>query len=213
MDIFGLSITRLNHDCFKIQGSKLIYFDPFQIQKGEAADYLFITHEHQDHLSPQDIEKVSDTHTIIITIPSCLKRVLSLKVADIKVMEPTNRLELPGTTVETIAAYNINKYRSEGLVFHPKDDGRVGFIITLDGVRIYHAGDTDAIEEMKTLRDIDIALLPVSGTYVMTAEEAAMAAGWIKAKITIPMHYGAIVGTDDDARRFAEKAAVKTLIL
>src|SRR3989338_4038147 len=169
MDIEGINIERLNHDCFKIKAqNKIIYFDPYQIELQEQADLILITHEHADHLSLKDIEKL-------------LKQ---------------------GITIETIPAYNINKFRAPNMPFHPKQDGRVGFIITVNGKRIYHAGDTDCIPEMQQLKNIDIALLPVSGTYVMTPEEAVQAVKIIKPKIAIPMHYAAVVGNDTDAEKF-----------
>ncbi len=96
--------------------------------------------------------------------------------------------------IEAVPAYNLNKFREPGKVFHPKADGKVGYMVTLDGSRFYHAGDSDATPEMKAL-DVDVALLPVSGTYVMTAEEAAEAAKAMKAKVVVPMHFGSIVGT------------------
>jgi L-ascorbate metabolism protein UlaG (beta-lactamase superfamily) len=117
-----------------------------------------------------------------------------------------------GVSVEAVPAYNTNKFRTPGKVYHPKEEGRIGYIITMNGVRIYHAGDTDHIPEMKNIK-VDIALLPVSGTYVMTADEAAKAVAEIKPKIAIPMHYGAIVGDVNDAQKFQKLATCKVTIL
>jgi len=108
--------------------------------------------------------------------------------------------------IEAVPAYNLNKFREPGTVFHPRAEKRLGFIAALDGTRVYFAGDTDFIPEMKSIK-CDIALLPVSGTYVMTAEEAAEAAKAINPKIAVPMHYGAIVGSEADAKKF--KSLVK----
>ncbi len=117
-------------------------------------------------------------------------------------MAPGERLEVKGVTIEMIPAYNTNKFREPGKFFHPKEDGRVGYVITLDGVRFYHSGDSDSTPEMKALK-VDVAFLPVSGTYVMTAAEAAEAARAMKVKVVVPMHYGAgVAGTLEDARRF-----------
>ncbi|RLF54379.1 MAG: MBL fold metallo-hydrolase, partial [Thermoplasmata archaeon] len=102
--------------------------------------------------------------------------------------------------IEAVPAYNTDKD------FHPGKNGWLGFVVEIDGVRIYHAGDTDFIPEMKGI-DVDIALLPVSGTYVMTAEQAVEAAKTIKPKVAIPMHYGAIVGGEKDASSFQKALA------
>src|SRR3989338_1467876 len=211
MDIEGMSIERLNHDCFKIKAqNKVIYLDPYQIDPQEPADLILVTHEHQDHCSLKDIEKLLKSGTTVVTIPECqstLSRIAE-KISSVVLIEPFQKKEVQGISIETIPSYNTNKFRSGNLVFHPKQDGRVGFIVTLNGKRIYHAGDTDVIPEMQQLKNIDIALLPVSGTYVMTPEEAAQAVAIIKPKIAIPMHYGAgVVGTDADAEKFKALAA------
>ena len=110
-------------------------------------------------------------------------------------------------------AYNTDKWRSPGVPFHPKENAMIGFVLSIDGKRIYHAGDTDLIAEMNNLKNIDIALLPVSGTYVMTALEAVEACKLIHPKLAIPMHYGAIVGTESDARTFKERAPCRVEII
>ncbi|MEM2004008.1 MAG: MBL fold metallo-hydrolase, partial [Nitrososphaerota archaeon] len=121
--------------------------------------------------------------------------------------------ELMGVRYLVVPAYNVNKFRAPGVVFHPKEYGGVGYIIEVDNIRIYHPGDTDLIEEMKTLGRIDVALLPVSGTYVMTAEEAAKAVDIIKPDLAIPMHFGEIVGSEKDAQTFKSKASCRVEIL
>ncbi len=206
MDIEGITLERLNHDCFKIKAdNKVIYTDPFQIEPKEAADIILITHEHQDHCSLKDIEKLLKQGTTVVTIPECqstLSRIAE-KISSVVLIEPFQKKEVQGIMIETIPAYNTNKFRTGNFVFHPKEDGRVGFIIAINGKRIYHAGDTDCIPEMRQLKNIDIALLPVSGTYVMTPEEASQAVSIIKPRIAIPMHYGAgIVGSNADAEKF-----------
>jgi L-ascorbate metabolism protein UlaG (beta-lactamase superfamily) len=128
------------------------------------------------------------------------------------IIKPGETKEVRGVTVQAVPAYNINKFRSPGQVFHPKEEGRVGYVIKVKGVTIYHAGDTDAIPEVKGL-NVDIALLPVSGTYVMTAEEAIELANTMKPKVAIPMHYGAIVGSEADAKRFKEGVKGRVEIL
>jgi len=195
----------LGHDTFKITGEKVIYTDPFKLKKKDSADIILVTHEHYDHCSPDDIKKIQGPHTVIVTTSDCAKKLSGT----IKIIKPNETLTVEGIKIEAVPAYNTNKQ------FHTKDRGWVGFIITTKGHRIYLAGDTDYIPEMKTFKDIDIALLPVSGTYVMTAEEATLAALDIKPKVAIPMHYGSIVGDKDDAKRFAAalRGKVEVVIL
>lgn len=198
------NITWLGHDTFKIIGEKIIYTDPFKIKKKDNADIILITHEHHDHCSPEDVNKIKGQNTIIVTVSDCAKKLSGA----IKIVKPGDSLTVSGIQIEAVPSYNTNKQ------FHTKDKGWVGFIFTTKGQRIYIAGDTDYIPEMKNFK-VDIALLPVSGTYVMTAEEAAKAALDIKPKIAIPMHFGAIVGSKDDAKRFADilKGKIEVVIL
>ncbi|MDD3580365.1 MAG: MBL fold metallo-hydrolase [Desulfobacca sp.] len=184
-------LSWLGHDCFKYSGPPVIYFDPYELRQSDPADLILISHEHFDHCSPTDVTKVQRPDTVIVTNPAAAAQ-LSGKVI---VLRPGEQTTACGLTIETVPAYNINKQ------FHPKAAGHLGFIVTLDGIRLYHAGDTDFIPEMKGLK-VDIALLPVSGTYVMTAAEAAEAARAINPKIAIPMHYGSIVGSGADAKTF-----------
>jgi L-ascorbate metabolism protein UlaG (beta-lactamase superfamily) len=188
------NITWLGHDGFLIKGDgKAIVIDPFQVKQCEPADVLLVTHEHYDHCSPEDIQKVQEASTVIVTEADSAKKLSG----DVRVVQPGDKLTVSGIQIEAVPAYNTNKN------FHPKQNGWLGFVLTVDGVRIYHAGDTDLIPEMDSIK-ADIALLPVSGTYVMTAEEAVEAAKIIKPKLVIPMHYDSIVGSADDARRFSD---------
>ena len=193
----------LGHDAFLLNaGGKIIYFDPFQLA-GElpAADIILVSHEHYDHCSPEDIEKIQTENTVIVTEPQAAKKV----TGKIKILKPGENCEVAGVRIEAVPSYNTNKK------FHPEGNSWLGFVLTIEGTRIYHAGDTDLIPEMKDI-NADIALLPVSGTYVMTAEEAVEAALAIRPKVAIPMHYDAIVGSKDDARRFADGLAGKVRV-
>lgn len=196
----GVNVHWLGHDSFLIQGSKVLVIDPFKAAGDYKADILLISHEHFDHLSEDDIRKFSGPSTIIVAPKECEAPLRQFNQQK-KFIEPGQRIELEGVKIEGVPAYNLNKFREPGKVFHPREDKKVGYIVTLDGVSFYHAGDTDAIPEMKSI-EADVALLPVSGTYVMTAEEAAEAAKSMKAKVVVPMHFGKIVGTREDAERF-----------
>lgn len=196
----GLRVHWLGHDSFVLQGSQTVIIDPFKVKGEYTADLLLITHEHQDHLSESDIRRFSDESTILVAPPIC-ERALQAFPQVKKFLKPGSKIDLNGVSIEAVPAYNLNKFREPGKVFHPKADGRVGYIATLDGVRFYHAGDSDATPEMKSLT-VDVAFLPVSGTYVMTPEEAAEAARAMKVDVTVPMHFGSIVGSNADAEKF-----------
>ncbi len=199
------NIHWLGHDTFKITGEKTIYTDPYKIKKKDIADIILITHDHFDHCVPEDVQKLQGEKTVIVTTADCAKKLSG----NIVVVKPGDKITVEGIEIEAVPAYNTNKD------FHPKQTGWVGYIFKVGGQRIYLAGDTDYIPEMKTFKDVDIALLPVSGTYVMTAEEAVQAALDIKPKIAIPMHYDAIVGTKKDAEKFANalKGKIEVIIL
>jgi len=196
----GIKVHWLGHDSFVLQGSRTLVLDPFKARGDYKADILLISHEHFDHLSPDDIRRFADASTTIVA-PKMCEGPLRPFPQEKRIVSPGSKLDLKGVSIEAIPAYNLNKFREPGKVFHPKADGKVGYVVTLDGVRFYHAGDSDATPEMMSL-DVDVAFLPVSGTYVMTAEEAAEAAKAMKVKVAVPMHYDSIVGTRADAERF-----------
>ncbi|MBI4165255.1 MAG: MBL fold metallo-hydrolase [Acidobacteria bacterium] len=206
MKLLNLEITRIAHDTFRIAGSKVLYTDPYKVSKQDKADIVVISHEHFDHLVKEDLQKVVTSETTIVASPLCEEGLAGLKVKKVHFLRPGGKFNEGSIAIEGIAAYNTNKGPAPGKVFHPKGEGGLGFVISMDGTRVYFAGDTDLIPEMKSIR-CDIALLPVSGTYVMTAEEAAEAAKVLNPKIAVPMHYGAIVGSDADAKKF--KSLVK----
>ena len=199
------NIFWLGHDSFRLKGEKVVYIDPWKLADGvEKADVILATHEHGDHCSPDDIKKISRADTVVVAPAS-----VASKLGDkFTVVKPGDKITVAGISIEAVPAYNPNKK------FHPQSAGHVGYIVTLNGKRIYHAGDTDEIPEMRGMK-VDIALLPVSGTYVMTAAEAAQAASTIKPGLAIPMHYGdaSVVGTQADAEEFKRLAKVPVEIL
>jgi len=203
------NIHWLGHASFRIENDKTIYTDPYELKgKPPKADLVLITHDHFDHFSPNDVAKVTKDDTVFVTIAAVAKRLKG----DVRVVKPGESLTVLGIPIETVPAYNVTKFRSPGVPFHPKESGHVGFIITVGGQRIYHAGDTDVIPEMDDI-EADIALLPVGGTYTMTADEAAQAANKIKPKVAIPMHHSAIVGSVKDAQRFRDLCEMEVVIL
>jgi len=206
MKLMNLEFTHIAHDTFRIQGSKVIYTDPFKVTRRDEADIVLISHEHFDHLSLEDLHKVTTTKTTVVASLGCQDGLKHLKAKETKFLEPGEKISVDKVEIEAVPVYNVNKFREPGKPFHPKEAKMLGFEFVMDGTRVYFAGDTDFIPEMKSIR-CDIAILPVSGTYVMTVEEAVEAVKAIKPKIAVPMHYGAIVGSDADAQRF--KSLVK----
>jgi len=204
------TIHWLGHDGFRIDvGTSVVYIDPYKITGGPKADIVLLTHSHPDHASVDDVAKLCKDDTVIVTVTAAAEKFGGKTV---QVVQPGQRIVVKGIPIETVPAYNTNKFRSPGVPFHPKDAGFVGFILTAGAVRIYHAGDTDAIDEMKDFA-CDIALLPVSGIYVMTAEEAAEAAVRIQPVLAVPMHVGKGIGSLDDAERFQRLSPVPVRIL
>lgn len=186
-------ISWLGHSSVKIRGGRTIYIDPWKLKDPEPADLILISHIHHDHFSPDDIVKIRKKETVIIATKDVARNLSG----DVKAVKPGDRIELPWITVEAVPAYNPGK------PFHPRESGWIGFILTLEGRRIYYCGDTDVIPEMKSMR-ADIMIVPVGGTYTMTAEEAARAVALIKPETAIPIHYDDIVGSIKDAEKFAE---------
>lgn len=194
-----IDIKWLGHSGFKLKNSqgKIVYIDPYNIsEESESADFIFITHSHYDHCSIEDIQKIANDGTIVICpadVSSKMRHINSR--VEIKIAEPTTKMQFEeeGIKFWCIPAYNLNKSS------HTREEDWVGYVLDLNGVRIYHAGDTDIIPEMKSLStsNIDIAILPIGGTYTMNAGEAAKAAGLIKPKLAIPMHFGSIAQTGD----------------
>jgi len=199
-------VTKGAQSTFLIQGGKVIWIDPFQLATADLpkADVLFITHAHGDHLSAGDQAKILKPGTIVVGPPDCVAPV-AVPDAQKIVVAPGDSITVEGIPVEVVPAYNIDK------AYHPRSNNWVGYILTVDGRRIYHAGDTDRIPEMKNFR-VDVAMLPVGGTYTMGAEEAAAAVNEdIKPQAAVPIHY-TVVGSEADAERFSQLANVPVTI-
>jgi L-ascorbate metabolism protein UlaG (beta-lactamase superfamily) len=213
-DYKGVKITWLGHDGFLIEdGAECIVIDPFKLAHDTKADYVLLSHEHFDHCNSEDLRKVLKQSSIVVAPQSCNPELAKVSPKEIKTVKPGDKVKVGGFEVAAIPAYNTNKYKEPGKHFHPKQDGKVGYVIkTKSGVTIYHTGDTDMIPEMENIAP-DIALIPVSGTYVMTVDEAVQAVAKIKPKVAIPMHYGAIVGTLADAENFKSQAKCEVQIL
>ena len=189
----------LCHSSIRITEDKVIYVDPFKIDKNyNDADYVFCTHSHYDHFSPEDIEKVKKEDTILIVtsdIEDEAKKIVNKE--NVFIVEPDKKYDIKGLKIETTYSYNIDKQ------FHPKENKWVGYIIEINNKRYYVAGDTDNIKEIQDI-ECDVALIPIGGTYTMNYKEAAELANDINASTVIPIHYGTIVGDKEDAIRFKE---------
>ena len=192
------NIEVLCHSSIKINKEKVIYIDPFKIDKNyNDADIIFITHDHYDHYSEDDIDKVKKEDTVVVAPEELLTKLLrkGFRQDNIITVDSDEEDIVEGIKFETVPAYNTNKQ------FHPKDNGWVGYIIELNNIRYYIAGDTDITEESKKVK-CDVAFVPVGGTYTMDFKEAAYLINEIKPKIAVPIHYGSIVGTNQDATDF-----------
>lgn len=194
------NIEVLCHSSIKINKEKIIYIDPFKINKSfNDAEIIFITHSHYDHYSEEDINKIKKKDTIIIAPKDVTEKLLQegYKRESIITVEPNKEYKVEGIKFETVSAYNIDKQ------FHPKENEWVGYIIELQGIRYYIAGDTDINEDNKNVR-CDVAFVPVGGTYTMDFKEATNLINEIKPKIAVPIHYGSVVGTKQDAINFID---------
>lgn len=192
------NIEVLCHSSIRINKEKTIYIDPFKIDRNyNDADIIFVTHDHYDHYSEEDIDKVINENAVIVIPEELLTKVLKKGINKnaIITVEPNQKYMVQGIKFETVPAYNINK------TFHPKENDWVGYVIELNDVKYYIAGDTDITEENKKVK-CDVAFVPVGGTYTMDFKEAAQLVNEIQPKVAVPIHYGSVVGTKQDAEEF-----------
>jgi len=181
----------LGNASFIYEGPPVIYFDPFALQRSQPADLILISHEHPQHCSPVDIQRVRRAHTVVVSDRKGAAKIEPPVLA----LEPGEEAKVGEVLIQAVPAYNREAH------FHPRRAGYLGFIVTVEGVRLYFAGDTDFIPEMADL-EVDIALLPVCGMMMMDAREAAEAALALKPQVAIPMHFGGTLGTLEDAETF-----------
>jgi L-ascorbate metabolism protein UlaG (beta-lactamase superfamily) len=213
------NITWLGHASFSFldleSENRIYYVDPFHLPQDtemgsiDKADIIFVTHAHQDHLSPPDISRLLKEDTVVVATEDSLETLL---ISQEKFpVTPNNEYEVKGFKFKTVPAYNLNPQRP-----HKREYGWVGYIFTINGVKIYHAGDTDFIPEMEGLakENLDIAMIPIGGTYVMTPEEAVKAANAIKAKKTIPMHYkGLLKEKTEEGEEILKKGVTESTVV
>lgn len=218
MRIGDIEIRWLGHSGFMIKNHKVIYIDPYNIkQDAEKADFILITHSHYDHCSVADIKNLIKDRTKVIITADCQSKITRFDVpVDMQIIEPDQELSFGDLKIATIPSYNLDK------PFHQKNEGWVGYVLKINGVIIYHAGDTDFIPEMQKLTGYKqpdkqfIALLPIGGKFTMNVEEAVEAAKMIRPAIAIPIHWGSIIGTKEDAEEFVrlcEKEGINAKIL
>ena len=188
----------LAHSAIRIEGEKTVYVDPFHLKEApQDGDLILVTHDHYDHFSPEDIRKAARKDAVLV-IPASLKETAlqaGFPEARILTMGPWENRTVLGVSVETVPAYNLGK------PFHRPEKRWLGYVVTLGGIRYYVAGDTDENEDNRRVR-CDVALVPVGGTYTMTADEAAVFVNHLKPKAAVPTHYGDIVGSEEDAAHF-----------
>jgi L-ascorbate metabolism protein UlaG (beta-lactamase superfamily) len=209
LDKLDQNVHWLGHAGFRLKTPEgIVYIDPYRVGAGPEADLVLITHDHYDHFSREDLDKLVRSGTRIVAPSTVVEQVSGAVVS----IDAGQTVDLGGVEVTAVAAYNTNKLNSEGEPFHPKESGWVGYVLRFGAETIYHSGDTDVIPEMDQAAGVDVALLPVSGTYVMTAAEAAEAARRIEPKVAIPMHWGTIVGSRADAEEFERLAPVEVRV-
>ncbi|HEX9712001.1 MAG TPA: MBL fold metallo-hydrolase [Actinomycetota bacterium] len=193
-------LTWYRQSSYLWRGEVTVYVDPWGVPDGEpGADFVFITHAHADHFSPDDIKKVSSEGTIFVA-PHDIAEQLA---GDVRAVRPGEQLEVAGVGVEAIPAYNVQPGRLDK---HPRDNDWVGYVLTLDGTRYLFAGDTDHTPELTGVRT-DVAVVPVGGTFTMDAAEAATAVKEMGPRLAVPYHYGFVVGSESDGHRFVEAIA------
>lgn len=182
-----------------ISGNIKIYFDPIKMDGKYDADYIFITHSHYDHFSKEDILNIKNDNTVIIGPYDIYDKCLEMGFSKDRVIKikPCEEYDYGVIRFKTVYAYNLNKN------FHLKESNWVGYVLEFEGKKYYIAGDTDVImDNLSVLKNIDVAFIPIGGTYTMDALEAADFVNKIKPKLVVPIHYGMVVGDEKDLKQF-----------
>lgn len=195
------NVQVLAHSAIRIEAEDgtAVYFDPFELTDApHDANYVLITHTHYDHLSPEDAAKVMNESTVVVCPASAEVEVREAFGAAPHGMAPGDTTTLGGMQIEAVPAYNVEPKR---LGFHPQENRWIGYVITIDGVRYYVAGDTDQNDDTVQVR-CDVALVPIGGTFTMDPAQAAAFVNVIKPRIVVPTHYGSAVGTKEDVEAF-----------
>jgi len=203
-----LKLKWLGHASWKLKaGGKTIYIDPYEGDYDEKADIILASHSHTDHCEPSKVKEATGDGTVVVAPADCAEKI----GAPVKSLKPGEKAEFGEVTVKAVEAYNVKRFRSPGVPFHPKGLG-VGYLIKAEGKKVYHVGDSDYIPEMDELKDVDVLLIPAGGTYTMDAEDAAEATVAINPKIAVPVH---IWDTDPGEYKKKVEAAsgVKVMIL
>ncbi len=186
------------HSSIRFGGDVVLYVDPFHLTEApHDADVILFTHDHYDHFSPENFAQVAKADTVYVA-PGSMREALTaagIGAAQAVVLEAGEKVEVAGVTIEGVPAYNLNKD------FHPNGNGWLGYVLTIEGVRYYVCGDMDDTPEGRAVA-CDVLLVPIGGTYTMTATEAAAFANAVKPKAVVPTHYGDIVGSPEDADAF-----------
>lgn len=200
------NVRVFTQSAIRIEGAAgtVAYFDPFSLTDAEAAhdaDYVLITHAHYDHFSPEDYARVADEKAVVVAPASMTGEVAGLGAADARLMSAGEKIELPGLCVEAVPAYNVEPER---LGMHPRENGWLGYVVTLDGepTRYYVSGDTDQNADNETV-SCDVALVPIGGTYTCDPRQAAAFVNALRPRAAVPTHYGSIVGTYANFDAFA----------
>ncbi len=225
MQYKNLTITKYIQDGFRIDENvgnvhRVFYIDPFKLPDNQPkADVVLITHDHFDHCDPESIARILKPETLVVGSTKVAAKLGELNLPSFREVNPHSELDLAGTKIMTLSAYNLNKFREPGVAFHPETDKGMGYMITFspqtpDVAVVYHMGDTDFLPDEQTGHAIDVLMIPVSGTYVMTVDEAIEACKQIKPKFVIPMHYdGGVVGSWEDAERLKQNAGCNVEVM
>ena len=203
-----MKLKWLGHASWKLKaGGKTIYIDPYEGDYDEKADIILASHSHTDHCEPSKVKEATGDGTVVVAPADCAEKI----GAPVRSLKPGEKAEFGEVTVKAVEAYNVKRFRSPGMPFHPKGLG-VGYIVKAEGKKVYHVGDSDHIPEMDELKDIDALLIPAGGTYTMDADDAAEATVAINPKIAVPVH---IWDTDPGEYKKKVEAAsgVKVMIL